>query len=43
MIKGFPLVTEGLISSSLNSLIKDEQDFIRMYIVDSVTALSKVQ
>ncbi|CAD8059843.1 unnamed protein product [Paramecium sonneborni] len=41
LVKHFPLVNEAFIQNILNSFIKDEQDFIRMYIVDSLIQTSK--
>jgi serine/threonine-protein phosphatase 2A regulatory subunit A len=43
MVKLYPLITEGIITGTLNALLKDEQDFIRMYVVDSTVALCKTQ
>lgn len=43
MVKLYPLVTEAIITATLTSFMKDEQDFIRMYVVDSVVTLSKTQ
>jgi serine/threonine-protein phosphatase 2A regulatory subunit A len=41
MVKLFPLVTEGIVTATIASFMKDDQDFVRMYVVDSVIALSK--
>jgi serine/threonine-protein phosphatase 2A regulatory subunit A len=41
MVKLYPLINEPLITQSLASFMKDEQDFIRMYVVDSLISLSR--
>ncbi|CAD8061663.1 unnamed protein product [Paramecium sonneborni] len=41
LVRHYPIVNDAFIQNILNSFIKDEQDFIRMYIVDSLIASSK--
>lgn len=41
MVKLYPLITEGIITSTLTAFLKDDQDFIRMYVVDSLVTLCK--
>ena len=43
MVSRFPVITESIITGVITSFLKDEQDFIRMYVVDSAIALSKTQ
>lgn len=43
MVARFPVITESIITGVISSFLKDEQDFIRMYVVDSAVALSKTQ
>lgn len=40
-VANYPLISEEQISKIFNNLLKDSQDLVRMYLVDSLVALFK--